>query len=257
MKTRFFFAAVFFFIAGVFSVNAREWIVLSDGKVIEAKVLKISASEISYKRLDNLEGPPLVITRDDVYSIRYDNGSTKIINRGANPKHAENKGSPGVTVKTSSPKEAGDAGGKKNRRQSDKKPSIPQLGEPTLLQQALNLLPAIPIMGKTLKFEFGGDIWIAKVNGNNFLAGDCIFEENGNGYILTLKTTNVWTGAVEEVIDLLQKAGVPLGPAATPLRTAAKLATRLAKWVPIKGSAIILEYNEDTPAKISFVKMEK
>jgi hypothetical protein len=134
-----------------------------------------------------------------------------------------------------------------------------ELGVPTPLQQIINAMPAIPIplIGKNLKFDFGDDYWIAKVNENNFLAGNCIFEETGNGYILTLKTTNVWSGAVEEVIDLLQKAGVPLGPAAGPIRTAAKLSARIAKWIPLKGSAIILEYTEGPPVNISFIKMEK
>jgi hypothetical protein len=134
-----------------------------------------------------------------------------------------------------------------------------KLGSPTPLQQIINAMPAIPIplIGKNMKFQFGGDKWIAKINEENFLAGDCIFEENGNGYILTLNTTNVWTGAVEEVIDLLEKAGVPLGPAAGPLRTAARLAASVAKWIPFKGSAIILEYHEGPPIDIFFVKVEK
>jgi hypothetical protein len=132
-----------------------------------------------------------------------------------------------------------------------------QLGTPTPLQQNINAIPAIPLFGKNIKFEFGGDSWIAKVNGNNFMAGDCKFDETSNGYILTLNTTNVWSGAVEEVIDLLQKTGVPLGPAVGPLRAAAKLAAIVAKWIPLKGSAIILEYNESSNIKMSFVKMEK
>ncbi|WP_461256496.1 hypothetical protein [Treponema sp. R80B11-R83G3] len=136
------------------------------------------------------------------------------------------------------------------QRQPREQVSIPQLGEPTIFQQGLNRLPTVPIGGKNLKFEFGGDIWTAKVNGQNFLAGDCIIEENGNKFILTLKTTNVWSGAIEEVIDLFQKIGVPLGPAAGPLRTAAGLAAKVAKWIPFKGSSIILEYNEDQPASL-------
>jgi len=138
-------------------------------------------------------------------------------------------------------------------RQTNETPAVLKLGEPTLLQQGLNILPAVPIGGKNLKFEFGGDIWIAKINGQNFLAGDCIFERNGNGYNLTLKTTNVWSGAVEEVIDLFQKIGVPLGPAAGPLRTAAKLAAIAAKWIPLKGSSIVLEYNEGPTASLRLV----
>jgi len=47
----------------------------------------------------------------------------------------------------------------------------PQLGNQTLLQQLLNYLPAIPIAGKNLKFQFGGDTWIATLNGKNFLTG--------------------------------------------------------------------------------------
>ena len=82
------------------------------------------------------------------------------------------------------------------------------------------------------------------------MAGDCVFEKNDNGYILTLKTTNVWSGAVEDVIDLLQKIGVPLGLAAQPLRTAARFAARIAKWIPLKESAITLEYNEEPPASL-------
>jgi hypothetical protein len=135
-------------------------------------------------------------------------------------------------------------------RQTDKTPAVPQLGEPTIIQQGLNRLPAVPIGGKNLKFEFGGDTWMAKINGQNFLAGDCIFEKKGNGYLLSLKTTNIWSGGVDEVIDLFQKIGVPLGPAAGPLRTAARLTGKVAKWIPLKGASINLEYNEDSPTSL-------
>jgi len=138
-------------------------------------------------------------------------------------------------------------------QQTNDKPAVLQQAGLTLLQQSLNLLPAVPIGGKNLKFEFNGDNWISKINGQNFLSGDCVFEKNGNLYNLTLKTTNVWSGAVEEVIDLFQKIGVPLGPAVGPLRSAAKLAAKTAKWLPLKGSSIGLEYNEDQPASLRLV----
>lgn len=134
--------------------------------------------------------------------------------------------------------------------------SIPQLGTPTPIQQNINTLPAIPIplVGKNFKFELGGDIWTAKVNGENFMAGNCLFEETDNGYIIKLKTTHVWTGAVEDVIDLLQRAGIPLGPAATPLRTAARLAARAANWIPLDISTIILDYYSN---RLSFVRIDR
>jgi hypothetical protein len=130
-----------------------------------------------------------------------------------------------------------------------------QLGTPTSMQQIINAIPAVPIplVGKNLKFEFGGDNWIAKMDGQNIFAG--LIEENES--ILTLKTTHVWTGAVEIVIDLLQKVGIPLGPAAAPLRTAARLAARVAGWIPFGGSSIILNYNAGTPIPLSFVGMER
>ena len=143
-------------------------------------------------------------------------------------------------------------------RDNSQRNSTPQLGTPTPFQQTFNTMPAIsiPLVGKSFKFELGGDNWIAKVNGENYLAGNCIMEETENGYIINLKTTHVWSGVVEDVIDLLQKAGIPLGPAAGPLRTAARLASIVANWIPLNVSSIILEYNNDNK-NISFVRMEK
>ena len=47
----------------------------------------------------------------------------------------------------------------------------PKLGSPTPFQSTLNVMPEIFIDGKSLKFEFGGNTWIAKVNGENYIAG--------------------------------------------------------------------------------------
>jgi hypothetical protein len=82
------------------------------------------------------------------------------------------------------------------------------------------------------------------------LSGDCVFERKGDGYAISLKPTNVWSGAVDEVVDLMQNIGVPLGPAAGPLKTAAKLASKVAKWLPLKGSAIVLDYDENSPVPL-------
>jgi hypothetical protein len=61
-------------------VYAQDLIVLRDGNIIEAKVTEISPSEIKYKRSSNLNGPTIVILKDDVLSIRYENRSVEIIN---------------------------------------------------------------------------------------------------------------------------------------------------------------------------------
>jgi len=141
-------------------------------------------------------------------------------------------------------------------RRENQSNSSPRLGTPTPFQQTINMMPAvlIPLVGKSFKIELGGDTWIAKVNNENYMSGSCVIEEIGNKYIIKLKTTHVWSGVVEDVIDLLQKAGVPLGSAETPLKTAAKLASKIAKWIPLKFSTINLDYSEN---RLSFVKIEK
>jgi hypothetical protein len=93
----------------------------------------------------------------------------------------------------------------------------PQLGQPTLLQQALNRLPAIPVAGQTLKFDFGGEIWIAKLNGKGILAGSITQHDTNEGSILVLKQTHAYVGIA---------------------------------WVKTPGADIILEYKQDPPASL-------
>jgi hypothetical protein len=95
-----------------------------------------------------------------------------------------------------------------------------QLGTPTPLQRILNELPAIPIAGRNLKFEFGGSSWIAKVNGENALAGTVEIVDIKGGSILTLKQTHVWAGTAEMAVGGLTNT-----------------------WVAIPGPEIFLDYN--------------
>ena len=69
----------------------------------------------------------------------------------------------------------------------------PQLGQPTLLQQTFNLLPAVPIPGVgSVNFQFGGKVWMAKLNGQNLLAGTIEDYETNEGIILVLKQTHTY-----------------------------------------------------------------
>jgi hypothetical protein len=61
-------------------IYAQDLIVLRDGNIIEAKVTEITPTEIKYKRSNNLNGPTIVIYKDDVLSIRYENRTVEIIN---------------------------------------------------------------------------------------------------------------------------------------------------------------------------------
>jgi hypothetical protein len=105
--------------------------------------------------------------------------------------------------------------------------SAPKLDTPTQLQQVLNRLPEIPVAGKNVKFEFGGDVWISKVNGKEFLAGTFKSEENAGGSILTLTQTHIYSDQ--------QKPGIggDVG------------------WVKTPGPEIVLEYKKGPPETLT------
>ena len=97
----------------------------------------------------------------------------------------------------------------------------PKLGQPTLLQQALNTLPAVPIPSVgSLKFEFGGDVWMAKLSGKNVSAGTITLHNTNEGNILVLKQTHIYV----------------------------KIA-----WVPTPGADIILEYKRGPPVSFKLI----
>ena len=74
--------------------------------------------------------------------------------------------------------------------------SGPVLGQASLLQQALNLLPALPVAGNNLKFIFGGETWIASNNGRDFLAGSFTSLDTPEGSVLLiLKQTYITPAA--------------------------------------------------------------
>jgi hypothetical protein len=163
------FSAIFLFVGVILPINAQDQIVLKDGNTIEAKVMEISPSEIRYKRFNHLDGPTIVVPISNVLSIKYENGMVEAFNTTAETgqEHIQENISPERT-------------------------SILQSVLPTLVQQAINQLPAIPIAGRNLKFELGGDTWTAKANGRNFLSGTLTFMDTDEGCILTLKQTHTY-----------------------------------------------------------------
>jgi hypothetical protein len=79
MMNKFYILAALFFTFKVF-VSAQDVLVLTNGNMIEAKIEEISPTEIKYRRFDNLEGPLIIINKSDVFSIKYENGTTEVIN---------------------------------------------------------------------------------------------------------------------------------------------------------------------------------
>lgn len=61
------------------TVCAQDIIQKKDATEIQAKVLKITDTEIEYKRWDNPDGPIYTIPAEDVFTITYQNGSKEVI----------------------------------------------------------------------------------------------------------------------------------------------------------------------------------
>lgn len=60
--------------------NAQDVIVKKDNSTILSKVIKISPTEIEYKKWSNQDGPTYTINISDVSSINYENGERDIFN---------------------------------------------------------------------------------------------------------------------------------------------------------------------------------
>ncbi|MCL2293586.1 MAG: PorT family protein [Spirochaetes bacterium] len=174
MKKSYIFIAVFLFIGGLFSVSARDLIILRDGSIIEARVIEISPTEIRYRRFDHLTGPIIVLPVANVLSIRYEDGRVDIFNVAPawQPATAAQQRAVPATIA---------------------EPGDPGPGLDPLLQAALNQMPAIPIpvLG-SLNFTFASHTWHATHDGANLLSGTTTFEETGTGLILTLRQTHIY-----------------------------------------------------------------
>lgn len=187
MKQLYIFPVIFFIICGLFSVNAQDIIILRDGNMIEAKVMEIHPTEVRYKRIDNLNGPMIIILKSSVLSIKYENGILDIINPSSPAGHET--GQANITGSYDSQQSV-------TSTPSAATPGIITPGIITPLQTILNALPAISVAGNNLKFQFGGYKWVATVNGENFSAGIIEFKDTDDGAILTLKQTHIWPGAM-------------------------------------------------------------
>jgi hypothetical protein len=69
-----------FLLAGIFPVTAQDLIILRNGYLIDGKVLQVSTTQVIYQRLDDLDGPGVIIPRANVLSIRYEDGRVEVLN---------------------------------------------------------------------------------------------------------------------------------------------------------------------------------
>lgn len=62
------------------SANAQDKLTFTSGKVLNVKVLDVSASELRYKMYDNPMGPVLIESLANIYYIKYQSGEMQIFN---------------------------------------------------------------------------------------------------------------------------------------------------------------------------------
>lgn len=61
-----------------FNAYAQDVIVCRDGEEIESKVLKISQTEVEYKKWTNQDGPSYTLDKSKVFMIKYQNGEKDV-----------------------------------------------------------------------------------------------------------------------------------------------------------------------------------
>ncbi len=71
-----FFLSVFISLLSI-AANSQDKIYRNNGKVIEAKVVEIGASEVKYKEFNNPDGPVYVLETDKIKKIVYENGKVE------------------------------------------------------------------------------------------------------------------------------------------------------------------------------------
>ena len=60
--------------------KAQDVIVMQDGSTVLAKVMKVTKTEVTYKKHNNLQGPDYTANVSDIVSINYENGTKETFN---------------------------------------------------------------------------------------------------------------------------------------------------------------------------------
>ncbi|WP_240773358.1 hypothetical protein [Pontibacter sp. SGAir0037] len=71
--------------------QAQDILIKRNGDELEVKVQEITLSEVKYKRFDNLEGPLISIAKQDVFMIKYENGTKDVFTNTAQPAAAQTR----------------------------------------------------------------------------------------------------------------------------------------------------------------------
>lgn len=74
---RFFFILIFLF-WNLAPILSQDEITFKSGDILKAKVMEVGSGEIVYKKFENLSGPSYSVKKDQVFMIKYENGSKDV-----------------------------------------------------------------------------------------------------------------------------------------------------------------------------------
>lgn len=60
------------------TLKAQDVIFLIDGSEISCKVIEITTDKVKYNRFDNIDGPVYILDKNDIFKIRYENGTSDV-----------------------------------------------------------------------------------------------------------------------------------------------------------------------------------
>lgn len=72
------FLCLYFFLMFTMNMSAQDKLMLKTGEEIECKITELSAEDLKYKKLSNLDGPAFVLSLNDVLFIQFANGEKMI-----------------------------------------------------------------------------------------------------------------------------------------------------------------------------------
>ena len=61
------------------TIKAQDVIFLIDGSEISCKVIEITTDKVKYNRFDNLDGPIYILNKNEIFKIRYENGTSDVL----------------------------------------------------------------------------------------------------------------------------------------------------------------------------------
>lgn len=80
------------------AVSAQDVITLKTGEDLNVKVMKVGSAEVEYKKADNPDGPSYTVLKNEVFMIKYQNGTKDVFNNTTTT-------SPQTTTETGAKKE--------------------------------------------------------------------------------------------------------------------------------------------------------